>query len=246
MHKEIPLSQGEVAIVDSEDYEMLSRYKWHLASRRKINYASGRIRGARGKLFLMHRLIMNTPDGMDTDHINGDGLDNRKSNLRICSHSENMRNQRSDTSHKGVHYVPSRKIYIARIIVNKVTKEVGRFVSLVAAACAYDYAAKEHYKEFSRLNFPGGQPLTPVEIENQRFKRGKSSVYLGVYWWEKRGKWQVKIGVNYKSITVGYFSTELEAAKAYNEAAIKYHGKKVKLNILANDKENGETNGKSQ
>lgn len=85
--KEIQLTQGKVAKVDDEDFEWLSEYKWHLHSG---GYASTKING---RPVLMHRLIMDTPEGMDTDHINHDCLDNRRTNLKVCTHKENMNNR---------------------------------------------------------------------------------------------------------------------------------------------------------
>ncbi len=86
--KLIPLNSG-VAVVDIEDYEFLVSYgNWSRLRGGRVNYAV-----SKGKF--MHRLIMNPPDNMEVHHINHDGLDNRKQNLQICSHSENQKNRRS-------------------------------------------------------------------------------------------------------------------------------------------------------
>lgn len=84
----IALTQDKYAQIDPEDYKALSQFKWHVT---KEGYAA-RSQGY-GTTY-MHRLIMNTPDGMHTDHINHDRLDNRKANLRVCTHAENLQNQR--------------------------------------------------------------------------------------------------------------------------------------------------------
>jgi flagellar basal body rod protein FlgC len=105
----------------------------------------------------MHRLIMNTPDGMDTDHINSNGLDNRRQNLRICTHAENLANRKkqiSNTSgYKGVSWDKSCKKWAANISICGKYKKLGRFTDLVEAARAYDAAAKEVYGEFAKPNF---------------------------------------------------------------------------------------------
>lgn len=91
MSIDIPLTKGAVAIVDEEDYELVSQYKWHLNS---MGYAvwRGKVDGKK-KTIRMHRLINNTPDGKYTDHINRNRLDNRRSNLRTVTQKENMQNK---------------------------------------------------------------------------------------------------------------------------------------------------------
>ncbi len=103
--KLIPLSQGKFAIVDAEDYDRLSSYKWAVSKKRNNWYAKGRCGGLTIK---MHRVIMGLKkgDGKEVDHRNGNGLDNRKENLRLCSHAENLRNQRRAFSPK---YTSQRK-----------------------------------------------------------------------------------------------------------------------------------------
>lgn len=87
MHK-IKLTKGKYALVDKADYDWLNQWKWQFGSRQYAVKSNGK-----GRLIYMHRLIMNTPEGMDTDHINRNSLDNRRSNLRICTRSENCRNR---------------------------------------------------------------------------------------------------------------------------------------------------------
>lgn len=103
----IPLSgkygKGKYAIVDVEDVEKIALYKWHVSDN---GYVLNR---NHGKTIRIHRLIMNTPEGMDTDHINHNKLDNRKSNLRICTRSVNLMNKPST---KGYYYSKKRDRYI--------------------------------------------------------------------------------------------------------------------------------------
>lgn len=229
--REIVLTNGRTVLVDADDYEVLKKYSWHCLNTKYTSYAQSRINGENGKKqhTLMHRLIMNTPKGMDTDHINGNGLDNRKENLRITNHRENMRNRHANNKYKGVYYRADRKVYHAYIKVGR-TRNLGHFVSEIAAACAYDYAAKEYFGEFACLNFPNNQPLTIEQVEQQRYKRSKSSLYRGVHWYKSRSKWQASITVNYKQIKLGYFDSEMEAAEAYNNAATLYLGENAVLN----------------
>jgi hypothetical protein len=151
--KEIILTQGKVAIVDDDDYEWLNRLKW----RYNTGYA-GRTIGSRKnqKSVYMHRLILQVPDGLETDHINHDTLDNRKENLRICTRSENncnRANKRNTSGFHGVHFNKEYKEWYATIMVNRLKKYLGNFKTAEEAARAYDKAARELHREFANLNF---------------------------------------------------------------------------------------------
>lgn len=234
MTKEVYMIHGEVVLVDDEDYDLVNRYKWHCAKRNHTTYAAGSTRGNEGEiiLLLMHRLIMNTPKGMQTDHINGNGLDNRKQNLRIASPAENSKNRQVRGKMKGFSFQNSTNSFFAYIYTDSKRINLGYFTSEVAAACAYDYAAKKYHKDFACLNFPTGQPLTEQELENHRALSKSTSRYRGVCLNRRNNKWRVEITLNRRHISVGTFTDEIEAARAYNEAAIKLYGDKAKLNKL--------------
>lgn len=144
MDNTILLTRGYVAIVDPEDYERLSQLKWHYVH---PGYA-------RNQSTPMHRLITNAPKGMDVDHINGDGLDNRKANLRVCSHSNNCKNTKvsklNSTGFKGVSL--NRGYFMASIRLNNVLINLGRYETKEEAALVYNEAASKHFGEFARLN----------------------------------------------------------------------------------------------
>lgn len=154
--KEIQLTKGKFALVDDEDYEWLSQWKWFTHSN---GYA---VRGEgtwpRQKIVLMHRAIMQVPSGMEVDHTNGGKLDNRRANLRICNHTENMRNRKSQSGgtsqFKGVFWDKHYQKWRAQIKVNNKRFHLGRFEKEVDAARSYDDAALEHHGEYARLNFP--------------------------------------------------------------------------------------------
>lgn len=153
--KQIPLSKGQYAIVDDEDFDFLNQWKWSCSSH---NHATRRptVDGKRVTV-MMHRLINNTPDGMDTDHINGNGLDNRKCNLRSCFHAENMRNRKkpstnSKSKYKGVHWRKDANMWAAAACINGKQKHLGYFLLEEDAATAYNFAVDKHYGEFARLN----------------------------------------------------------------------------------------------
>lgn len=99
--KELQLSQGQVALVDDQDYDFLNQWKWSAVKMGHTFYAVrnkwiGMIDGKeKGQIIQMHRLIMGFPEGMSIDHINHIGTDNRRENLRICTHRENLVNMRT-------------------------------------------------------------------------------------------------------------------------------------------------------
>lgn len=154
MTKEIVLTGGQVSIVDDEDYEELSKYKWRVMQKGNTSYAKRK--GAKGATFMMHREIINAPANMEVDHIDGNGLNNTKLNLRLCSHSENMRNQRipknNKTGFKGVTSYLKNK-YRAMISHENKSFHIGVYETAEEAAKAYDDKAIELFGEYARTNF---------------------------------------------------------------------------------------------
>jgi hypothetical protein len=156
----IPLTQGHVAVVDDEDHEWLSQWRWCtkkivLANGRTKLYAHRRI-GA--STITMHRLIMGVNSGEIVDHIDGDGLNNRRSNLRkatVAANCWNSNSRRNTSSHyKGVSWHRHVGKWGAAIRLCGRSQHLGYFTDETEAALAYDRAAKEHFGEFARLNFP--------------------------------------------------------------------------------------------
>lgn len=155
--KRIELSQGKFAIVDSSDYERVNKFKWYYAA----GYARRNIRLPNGKrkIVFMHRELMQTPEGFETDHINGNGLDNRRSNLRIVTKHENQRNakaRKGTSQYKGVTFYKSKRhkhgYWVARIQVDGKVKRLGYFKTEIEAAKAYNLAAMQYYGEYAKLN----------------------------------------------------------------------------------------------
>lgn len=157
--REIPLTKGKVAIVDAADYEWLNQWRWHARGNGSAFYASRKV-GPRGatRYVHMHRLIVGVEVDAEVDHINGDGLDNRRANLRSCSHRENTRslklNRNSQSGFKGVSWHKARGKWVSHISVDGRQRHLGIFDDPVKAAVAYDLAAKVHFGEYAKLNFP--------------------------------------------------------------------------------------------
>lgn len=153
--KKIPLTQGKFALVDDEDYEDLSKLKWHISGRGYASRQSPRENG-RQRVVFMHRVILGLKhgDGVDCDHINGDRLDNRRANLRPCTRAENMRNvkRRSDnrSGFKGVHWRKDKCQWAASIRVNYRPVHLGYFKSAEEAYEVYCLAADILHGQFAK------------------------------------------------------------------------------------------------
>jgi hypothetical protein len=156
MSKTIPLSQGMVVVVDDCDFSLVKNRKW-CAVLQNGNYYAQTWQRTNGRYTtkMMHRLILGATRGSVIDHINGNGLDNRRSNLRFCSFSENQWNRKpnknSKTGVKGVHWSAKEKKYVAQIREHGKRIMLGSFRSIEEAALAYREKAKQLFGVFAKL-----------------------------------------------------------------------------------------------
>lgn len=154
--KEIRLTQDQVTLVDDEDYEWLSKHKWY-AQWGRYTYRAYRMKENRA--VSMSVVIMQPPQGMEVDHVNGVTLDNRRINLRIATSSQNKMNRggnhKSTSRFKGVSYYTDRDSWVAQIKPpGAKCKYLGAFSNEEEAARAYDTVARELYGKYAFLNFP--------------------------------------------------------------------------------------------
>lgn len=151
MEKYITNKKGEkfVVLIDDEDEELYDRYRWYISGK----YARCHIN--KDETNYLHRLILNASKKDIVDHINGNRLDNRKCNLRLCNKYQNAQNKSRHsrlTIYKGIW--KNKKRWGSSIMVKRKKIHIGTFDTQEQAARAYDEAAKKHFGEFAKLNFP--------------------------------------------------------------------------------------------
>lgn len=169
--REIPLVNGRgVALVDDEDYERLADHRWY-TSRGRYAYRVEKD-SSRRKVY-MHRDVLLPPAGTPIDHIDGNGLNNQRANLRTCTHRENCRNTRArrgakrTSAFKGVGRTYDGR-WRAFVVTAGRMRHLGRFETETDAAKAFDEAARCLHGQFARLNFPrDGERGALVEHESE-------------------------------------------------------------------------------
>lgn len=232
-------------LIDDEDISLVTQYNWY-THRLRLKDSSGHyfyshiyVNNKRTTIKL-HRLIMGCTncDGTIVDHINGNTLDNRKSNLRICNYLGNAQNakKRKDnkTGYKGVtkRHLVSGDRYRAKIKVEGKLYNIGEADNIETCARWYDVMAIKYHGEFARLNFSKEEYTTEVcnklFAEIEQYKKGmnrfNTSGYRGVSLVKKTGKYHAQIQVNGIKIHIGFFDDIVNAAKAYDRKVRKLFG----------------------
>lgn len=226
--------RGICAIVDRDDVPLVLASTWSPQKGRQSTFyaqaTGGRDRSHVGKL--MHRVILGVTDPqMQVDHINHDGLDNRRCNLRLATNQQNQFNRRpnlnASSPYRGVSRVGTDDKWEVEIIVDGERTYLGSYYVEELAARVYDVAAVARFGEFANTNFPiDEERIAVLRAEDERlrplggFRSGYgTSRYRGVSWWEKRQKWSVSICYQGNRRFLGLFTDEEAAARAYDAAA---------------------------
>jgi len=164
--RRIYLGEDAWTILDQQDYYRFAGFKWEIAGNDNKFYAVRNIMAgsSRTTTVRLHRLIMDCPKDLVVDHINGDSLDNRRANLRLATQAQNLHNRKkkANTSSQfiGASFNKSHRYWCSQIKVNGKSLWLGSFDNEIAAARAYDKAARMYHKEFARLNFPKENSLS--------------------------------------------------------------------------------------
>lgn len=219
-------------LIDEEFLPLMREHRWHVHKKQKYVMVSIRKSGSRLRGTLkLHRAVIGAKDGEHVDHKNGNVLDNRLDNLRICTQLENNRNSSSrggSSKFKGVSICKRSegRLWVAQITIEKNRrKKLGRFSSEEMAAKAYDEAAKNHYGEFAKLNFPEKiqeEILISAIHYPTDFKDTTTSKYRGVYFCRaaKKRPWIARLQFKggSKALELKRHATQEEAAMAYDRA----------------------------
>jgi hypothetical protein len=168
----VPLNHGYSALIDEADAARVLALRWRVFRNRPDGklYARRTQRDASGKktTLYLHRFIMGAPDDLQVDHANNDGLDNRRTNLRLATCSQNRCNtgltRQNTTGYKGIYFDARLNKFEARIKANGRRVFIGLFDDAVAAAKRYDDYARELHGQFARLNFPQQQENLEVAL----------------------------------------------------------------------------------
>lgn len=224
----IKLVNGGETIIEKRDHKKVSRYRWFKSS---LGYAhrQGWTKGKHWTIWL-HRVINKTPTRLFTDHINGQKLDNRRSNLRTVNKSRNSTNRpkirafKLSSQLKGVSFHPSTNLWRARIS-DRGFQKTTYHKTEQQAALDYNCMALERFGEYAHINkLPAGiEPTVP---------RKKTSKYRGVSVSKSGKRWDAGIDIKGKWTHISVFETEREAALAYNTVAFKLRGNRAKLNVV--------------
>lgn len=227
---------GLVAIIDAEDALLVNQYKWRADKSGNTFYAC-RGYGSHKlpkKWMIMHRLIMGAGEGYVVDHINGDGLDNRKSNLRLCTRSENNRHRvnlfpTNKSGVNGVYWAKTQNKWIATININKKQKTLGSFIDKEDAVAARRAAEIEHYGEYAPVVqlIDKDKYIEPPTIvrEIKRVKSTHDSGVVGVTWCKTRSRWIARMSAKFgngKSKYIGTFVDMNDAIIAKKEAELSF------------------------
>lgn len=211
MSKQIPLSQGKFATVDDVDYDWLVKNKWTYDPK---GYAMRRVANV---IVYMHRVVLNASGPIVVDHINGDGLDNRRENLRIVTTAENNYNQRPQkrpktSRFKGVSLNRKSNRWQAHIKKGDEHRYLGLYDNEQDAARAYNAAARHYFGEYAFVNDVPDDNWTMHNLS----VGSKTSGFRGVHYSTAAKKWKTQVQVSKTKIFLGYFHFEMDAARAYD------------------------------
>lgn len=233
MPVEIPLTRGFVALVDPADAERVLAYPWTaLTPRRNLSayaiYKKGVITQS-GRHELLHRFLMDAPPSLEVDHIDRNGLNCQRNNMRLATSGQNKVNRASANNVTGFRGVRRHKggTFSASIRLHLQETSLGHFATAVEAAVAYNVAARELHGDFAVLNVVPDE-IDPVQIP-PKSHRARAGRYKGV---SPRGdRFRSTFYHANQLFYIGTFATAEMAARAYDQVAIEHHGPTAIVNF---------------
>lgn len=218
-------------LIDAADWEKVGQYNWYMQNER------GYLRARKdGRTVALHRLLLDAPQGLCVDHINGDPLDNRRQNLRLCTHSENMRNRRIRSGQsKGVTWRERDGKWEASIKVDGVNHFLGQYHDKAEAVRTYDAIARHYHGRFARTNHPGTETMTLEGIRLSRAARvnHKTSRYIGVA--KDKGRWRALVQQGGRKLWSKHGDDPKALAKERDKQALVLLGSAAVLNFPIED-----------
>ena len=220
-YRTIPLTKGNVAIVDEADYEWLSQFNWSTCTSTKGLPYAGRTVRVDGKPYtlLMHRLIMGATERQEVDHWDGNRLNNSRDNLRWCTRSQNQQNRgktnKNTSDSKGVYHVRGR--WIVAIRIDGRLAHIGSFATQEEAVAVYKVKAAEVHGKFAFDNRPtsfDSSLVGTVQTPRQRLRSSNTSGIQGVQLHKQTGKYTARLDRNGQRKHIGLFATKEEASDA--------------------------------
>jgi hypothetical protein len=234
----------QIVLISYEDYPLVKGYTWRVTkSRSGTLYATTAIyipEKQNNKTLFMHNLIMGV---RGIDHINRNGLDNRRDNLRVATQRQNAKNQSTKITNKygvkGVSYDAKNKMYSCHITNDYKHIFIGYFFSVVEAAMKYNEASEIFHGEYGAKNILSEEQIKELkkyDLPHREFpqRKNNSTGFRGVNP-APNGKFFGKIKANGRQIHLGTFKTAKEAAAAYNSASVMYYGDRAILNCITNE-----------
>jgi len=213
-------------LVDGEDERRFSDTRLYANDRGYVSYVCG------DKTFRLHRSIVNAPDGKVVDHINGNPLDNRRSNLRICTTAQNLRNSKSrNGGAKGVRWKPRDGKWEAIIKIDYKDYSLGTYHNKTEAVRVYDAVARYYFGEFAWTNRNGIERMKLDQVRSQWHERvnSKRSPYVGVS--RDHGRWRAVVEKDGKKVWSQYGDDPKELAQLRDIKAAEVLGNKARLNF---------------
>ncbi len=236
--KIIQLTQGFSTQVSAEDYDMLMRHSWHITNG---GLYAARTESGTSKRIYMHRVINCAPKGMHVHHVDHNTLNNVRSNLQTLTVSQHGAYSRktsgTSSQFKGVSFCAPRGIrggdgcWAAHIKFDQKKRHLGHYATEMDAAWRYNLESVKLFGECSKLNVLPLDFLASKPGPTLFIGRGHSK-YRGVTWHKAMKKWMAYVCVGVERKHISYHANELDAARAYNENALRIKGDKAKLNVL--------------